>query len=1251
MDLKKSTQVHKFNINLLTVNIGRIYKPVLLVFLYCLVLKGHTQTGIQNTGKHCRKDTSGLLYTVYLLGDIKNSEYGSRNLQLLKRLIEKDGKNSSVVILGDIAYPLGLPDSTQKGYEQAEYELNKVLQTFKGYDGRIIFLPGNHDWARGKKQGWQSVKNEERYIEEYLGKGNVFLPDGGCPGPVEVELTPDITLIVFDSQWWFQKNDKPGQDGDCGFTEKEELFVQIEDILKRNRNKKVIFATHHPLYSVGEHGGYFPASYLLFPLLEFNDWMYLPLPGFIYTGYRKYLGNIQDFAHPEYKAFRKTMLNVFKNYPNVIYAAGHEHNMQFFEKDSLFHIVSGAGGKASYIAARKIKAGFACRCTGFNKLSFFDNGDVYTEFIRSDDTVKGETVFCKKLYRKPLFNPENSESMFLNIDFSDSVICTKISDRYNAGKFRRFMLGENYRRVWDATVKFPVFDIGKEKGGLYITKRGGGMQTRSVRLADNDERQFVLRSVNKYVEKALPENLRKTIAVKPVQDEISASNPYAALTVPPLSDAVGVMHTNPKLFYVPDDPRFGVYRDELANNVFLFEERPAGNREDVASFGYSKKIISTAKVIKKTMDSHGHTIDQSEVVKARLLDILINDWDRHDDQWRWASFKNGGKTVYRPIPRDRDQVYFVNQGPVMWLASRKQMMPKFQGFDYEIKNVTGLGFNARFFDRSFATEPDLDDWVLIADEIKEKITDSVIHAAIKRFPDNIYDSIGIVTENKLKSRRDRLPVYAEEYYLFLAKTVDVTGTDERDLFDVKRKGNGNAVVTVYGLSKKKGKIKDKLYQREFRYGETKEIRLYGLKGKDLFKIDGQGKKGIKIRIIGGKGNDTIIDNSKVRGGNKKTIVYDRKDKKNVIIKSNETRLRLSKNKDVNRYNRKQFKYNKTIPLFWAGYNIDDGILMGAGVNIKRYNFRDSTIQKIQGNLAFRTGAFAVKYQGLFTGISQSFDLYIDFDISFPRNVDNYFGLGNNTEKLTDDKRYYRVRYKYARVNPMLKQTFNRHIYYGFGAFYQFFQVTDTSGRFIGDIFPGLLDSAAYLSHHYMGINALLDIDTRNDKILPNNGLHWKTELLGYYSIKEDGADFVKLRSDLTLYLSFRKDPRVVFSLRTGGAVNFGDYEFYYANFLGRKNNLRGFRSNRFAGDKSFYVNSDVRIKILDVNSYFMTGQLGLLLFNDFGRVWVNDEKSGRWHDGYGFGLWFTPFDFTVMTLNYNCSKEDNFVTFSFRYLF
>jgi len=406
-----------------------------------------------------------------------------------------------------------------------------------------------------------------------------------------------------------------------------------------------------------------------------------------------------------------------------------------------------------------------------------------------------------------------------------------------------------------------------------------------------------------------------------------------------------------------------------------------------------------------------------------------------------------------------------------------------------------------------------------------------------------------------------------------------------------------------------------------------------------------------VRIISGKKTDEIVDSSRVKGLGHKTIIYDRKDKNNVVIKGPETKLKLSKDKNVNEYNRKLFKYNKIMPLAYVGYNIDDGIAIGGGVNFLNYRFRDSTIHKIRGRIAFRTGAFLIKYDGLVSSFSEKMNFAIAAEVSMPRNVDNFFGLGNETVKQTDDKAYYRVRYSYAFINPKLEQNINKQVKYSLGVFYQYFMVDDTADRFIGNMQENGLDSLAYINHHFAGFNASFEIDTRDNEIMPKRGVFWDTDLAGYIGADEDSKDFVKLRSDLSMFFSFRKDPRVVFAFRFGGAANFGNYEFYHANFLSGKTNLRGFRSNRFAGDISFYQNTEIRLKLLNLRNYLFNGQTGILFFSDIGRVWVKHENSKRWHYGFGAGAWLAPFNFTTLTVSYNLSAEENFLMFTFSYLF
>src|SRR5690606_37909974 len=244
------------------------------------------------------------------------------------------------------------------------------------------------------------------------------------------------------------------------------------------------------------------------------------------------------------------------------------------------------------------------------------------------------------------------------------------------------------------------------------------------------------------------------------------------------------------------------------------------------------------------------------------------------DQWRWATIEKGKDDLYKPIPRDRDQAFFVNEGILPKLWSRKWALPKFEGFDEEIAWAPGLSYNARYFDRTFLTGLEHDEWIAAAREIQAALTDSVINAAIHRWPDEIFSIHGEEIIGKLKARRDDLVMYATELYKFLAREVEVVGTDKHEEFDVVREENGDVQVDVYKV-KKEGDRDKKIYSRHFKKFETKEIRLYGLGGSDRFNINGNSPPGIPIRIIGGDDTDSLRDNSNVGGPRRHTIFYDK----------------------------------------------------------------------------------------------------------------------------------------------------------------------------------------------------------------------------------------------------------------------------------------------------------------------------------------------------------------------------------------
>ena len=1186
-----------------------------------------------------------LIYEVYLIGDSRRAFEDSVLMSLMESRLSSAGKNSAVVFLGDNVQPGGLPDSTHHHWDVAQQSLETHMHLLNNFKGEIIFIPGNHDWARGGKDGLEHIKNQRKYIENNLDRKNVFLPKKGRPGPEEVHLTNDIVLIIFDSQWWFHENEKSYD----GIVDEADLFVQIEDAISRNRDKKIIFAAHHPLYSVGNHGGHFPGSSILFPLLEVNPALYVPLPGFLYTGYRKYLGGGQDLANPHYKFLIEALLETIEGHDNIIYAAGHEHNLQYVKKNSLHHIVSGAAGISTYAAQSK-KTDYSQMQKGFAKLGFYVNGDVWLEFYTTSEAL----AFRTRLYNKPLYEEERIEQYLSEIDYSDSTISAYPNgEKYQAGKFKRVFFGDNYRDEWLIPVEVPVFDFNKEKGGLEIVKKGGGQQTKSLRLENSEGQQYVLRSLEKDPSKGVPEVVKMQMAVDLVQDQMSAYLPWAALSVPRLADAAEIYHTNPKIVYLTKDPRLGAYKDDVWEGLYLFEERPNGNRKDVESFGRSKDIIGTPDMFDEIVDDHDMQVDQQHFLKSRLFDVLIGDFDRHEDQWRWAGFKDDDKMIYKAVPRDRDQTFPLNQGVFPWISSRKFALYFNQGFDYEIKDMGGVISQARRLDRRFLNEPSKEDWIIAAEKMQASMTDEIITAAVHDMPSRITDLKGDITIDKLMARRDQLPAFAEEHYSIISKKVDIIGSDKREQFLVERLNNNETEVKVWSISSK-GKKKDKTYERIFKHDETSEIRLYGLKGKDEFDVEGDVGKGIKVRIVGGPGKDDIKDKSQVRGLSKRTIIYDSR-KKNDIEFGTEARNRTSNNPEKNKYNYAAFNYNKFIPLAYFGFNADEALVLGAGFLYTTYGFQKfpyASHHALSARFASATSALELQYDGIFTSVLGRFDLNLHFIIRDPRFTENYFGLGNETEKTTDDKDYNRVRIGQLHIHPEISRTFKNSTFAA-GVFFQQFDVENTEGKYISDIPANGLNPEIFERQRFAGINIRYELDSRDNEVLPTRGVYWNTNTIFNYSLSESARTHNQLVSDFRYFLSFRKPHRAVFAFRLGGAINAGNYQFYQAASIGGNSNLRGHRATRFSGDASVYQNTELRYKLFNFSTYFAKGEFGIIGFNDFARVWLGGEDSRVWHHGYGGGLWMSPFSLAALSATYEWSKDKSpgLFTFRFRFLF
>ena len=552
----------------------------------------------------------------------------------------------------------------------------------------------------------------------------------------------------------------------------------------------------------------------------------------------------------------------------------------------------------------------------------------------------------------------------------------------------------------------------------------------------------------------------------------------------------------------------------------------------------------------------------------------------------------------------------------------------------------------------FTTEMELKDWLDEAESIQKQMTDEVIENAIRDLPPPIYENDGDWIVNTLKGRRENLKEMVEEHYRFISEKVQLILTDEAEYVEINRTDNENTRVEVFVRKKNKEKGR-KLYSRNFKGSETKEIWIQGLGGKDYFQLNGETKKGPKIRIKGGKGKDVFVNHSRVKGLTKKTVFYDRKGKYEMKAGNSDTKIVTSKDKSMYQYEPRWFKYNVTAPLLNVGANPDDGFFFGGGVSIKQHGFEKdpfASLQKIQASYAPRTGSFSIHYDAFFTEIIKKWSAEVKLSSLVPNYIGNYYGIGNETEILNETEGFYRIRYQENRAQILLDRKLGQHFHFKFGPFLNSYELEPNLNRFVSSDELALTTDDFELQW-FSGITAITMLEKKDDSVFTKKGISWKNKIDYFEKLNVGKGDFYRLSSDLRFYYTLFLPFETTFANRIGGVYMIEDdgYPFFQGarlegdNRIANKGNMRGYHRGRFTGESALYLNNDLRIPLFDFTRSRISGKLGALGFFDYGRVWYEGESSNKWHESFGGGIWYTPFNLVVLSASYAISDEDKFI--------
>lgn len=807
--------------------------------------------------------------------------------------------------------------------------------------------------------------------------------------------------------------------------------------------------------------------------------------------------------------------------------------------------------------------------------------------------------------------------------------------RYEAGWLHRLLFGSQWRDLWTTQMEVEVLDLSTFAGGLTPVRRSGGKQTKGLRLKGKNGREYKFRSIDKDPSLTLPPELQESIAVGILQDQISSANPLAPIVVEPFLDAVGVLHPEPRVFMMPDDEQLGEFREEYRGLLGTIEEHPEEGPDGQPGFAGADKVVDTYTLFSRLEEDNDERVDDRGYLTARLMDMYLGDWDRHVDQWRWARIEENRRKVWKPIPRDRDWAFARYNGLFPWIAAKA--IPQIEPFSDDYPEIEDLTYSGRYVDRRLLVSLDKAAWDSVTTAVIEKLTDSLIEHAVHQLPTEMYAKGGDAMEKSLKSRRSKLRAASEDFYKLCSDYVNVRGSDKSEFAEINRLDEHRLEVGLFKRDKQaSGKKGKPFFWRIFDDKYTKEVRLYLLGGDDIAVVEGDVNSSIEVRVIGGEGNDELVDRSNVKGYFLSVIPFipDAETKTRFYDSGEDTKFTRGPSTTMSRELVKPpandtTKYEPLLRDYghdwkfgpWLSVGPDDGMFIGGGPVLYEFGFRADPYayrMELRGGYATTPRKFRFDYTGEFFRLVKDGRIFIHAKAS-ALEIRNFYGFGNETsrDRRLEDADYYKARQQQFLFHPTLEVPAFSKVQLVLGSLVKY---TDTSPE--DSTFLKLTQPYGVGKVSLFAVHGGFRVDTRDYRLVATRGVF--LDVMGFYYPKvfNNGDQFIKGRADARAYFSGKVLTNATLALRVGGEKIWGDHPFYESSFIGGSQTIRGFKRERFAGDASVFGNAELRL-FLSKAFILFRGEYGVLFLGDVGKVFVSGVRSDRWHGAVGGGIWYS----------------------------
>ncbi len=803
-----------------------------------------------------------------------------------------------------------------------------------------------------------------------------------------------------------------------------------------------------------------------------------------------------------------------------------------------------------------------------------------------------------------------------------------------AGWFHRFLFGSLWRDVWTTPVRVKVLHRD---------------------WSNNKEYSFTSLEQDSAV--SIPTELAELLPRNIAADQAGILNPYTPLIVNPILDAVDIPYR--ELHLIAFDTNNPDSSSSQRNKKIGFLKGQWHKIGLTQLDSLPPVFINTSAMLDAIENDNLASIDEIQYLKARLIDIMLGNWNRTSDQWNWICTRRDERNIYEPVPLNYQHAFSRLNGLLPIIADIA--LPQLETFSGNISSVDNLTLTGRSLDRRILISFTGQKWDSLARWIQFRISDSVLIKALEQFPSSLSEKEGAALIHLLKSRRAQLQKAAEEFYRLLSTNVEIHGSSKAEIVEVHRIGQHVVSITIFD---RRDTVRTQIFKRMFYDDYTDEIRILLFGGGDIITLEGEESGTIKIIIDGGDGKNDLINNTRSRNLFPSLSLLSAH---GTIYYTSDPDFVTTRNSNIKIiYNRPESAAeirSKTVHLSyrdwgsewsfspWFDINPDDGLFIGGGPVYTKYEYRMKPYAQqlsVRAGFATRTRKYRLDASGEFRDWFSGVRAYLQFHAS-QLDFSNFFGLGNETKynQSLDEAGFYNVDQRQVFFHAALDFPLAANITAaGSGTL----KLIDNNPRQ-----QTLLDTLKLPYYNrsltFLKIGTQIRMDTRDNKKIPVHGIFSIAEISYFPNLTNNEHSFYKLRGELRTYLTFESMSFMTIACRAIGEKLWGEYPFFESAFLGGNESLRGFERQRFSGDASILGSVEIRSQLTQI-PFIVPLRSGISAFAETGRVFFAGEHSNRWHNTIGGGVWisFIKPEYTAnLTLAHSEDKIAFYATMGFMF--